>query len=502
MIKAIIFDCYGVLAGEGLVPFRQRHFGHDPKMLTASKVLSRKMVKGELSFDDLLIKLAEMAGKTYEQTVVEISTLSSKKNIELLGFIKKELKNKYKIGVLSNTAFGQLETVFSPQDLKLFDTRTLSFEVGFTKPNVKIYELAAKSLNVMPGECIFIDDNDRNILAAHNAGMLPIKYVSFNQFKRDLKRALADPAGSPNTVLEHVIKKYGDKPYKIVDHGYQNLVAIIDNQYVARIPRDHRAAKILARESEIITLLKDLDDPPLKTQKIIEFSMSPTYMVCDFIAGESMLENDIPGLPEPTQKEIGRTVARFINWLGQISSPQVLKKVAASVPDSLAWDYYLEQTIGAFDETDYPTLSAHAKRLSAQLGNFYPDGVNVIANQILHDDLYAGNIIFDESYSPIGVIDFSDMGVGDAEREMRQMYRTGQVVFDACVDEYESLSGKKIDKQRVKFWAEAQVFAALCGKIDKKTHPSFKRGMRNVKKWYPNEDWSELISDKVSVGRK
>ena len=57
---------------------------------------------------------------------------------------------------------------------ELFDAVVISGEVGMRKPDEDIYRFAAQQLGLPPGECVFIDDLDRNIEVAERLGMAGI----------------------------------------------------------------------------------------------------------------------------------------------------------------------------------------------------------------------------------------------------------------------------------------------------------------------------------------
>lgn len=91
----------------------------------------------------------------------------------------KEIKEKYKVAILSNNVQGWVE-----QDIKnykignLFDALIISSEVGERKPNAKIYYEALRRLSVKPEESVFIADEVAEDLVA--ASGLGIKTIWFN----------------------------------------------------------------------------------------------------------------------------------------------------------------------------------------------------------------------------------------------------------------------------------------------------------------------------------
>ena len=81
-----------------------------------------------------------------------------------------------KIGLVSNgqSPF-QEEKLESLGLTESFDTILVSEAVGFRKPDIKIFELACKNLDVVPAECIFVGDNPvADIEGANNAGMFSV----------------------------------------------------------------------------------------------------------------------------------------------------------------------------------------------------------------------------------------------------------------------------------------------------------------------------------------
>jgi putative hydrolase of the HAD superfamily len=95
----------------------------------------------------------------------------------LLGYIRSELKPKYKVGMLSNLGSASINSLFPPQEREaLFDATIVASQVGLTKPQPEIYQLACERLGVMPAEAIFVDDSPENIAGAAAIGMRTVLY--------------------------------------------------------------------------------------------------------------------------------------------------------------------------------------------------------------------------------------------------------------------------------------------------------------------------------------
>jgi epoxide hydrolase-like predicted phosphatase len=107
-------------------------------------------------------------------------------NHRLLDYIRQYLKARFKIGLLSNLSAAYINRLFSPADLLLFDELSLASETGVAKPDPQAYQLAAQKLGVKPEECIFVDDFVERCEAAREQGMQAVLYDSFEQATRGL----------------------------------------------------------------------------------------------------------------------------------------------------------------------------------------------------------------------------------------------------------------------------------------------------------------------------
>ena len=82
-----------------------------------------------------------------------------------------EASKKYNIYVLSNVSEYVLTYVKTLGFWDKVSGGTYSYAVGFLKPDPEIYERFISDNNVVPGECLFLDDLPQNIEAAQAAGI-------------------------------------------------------------------------------------------------------------------------------------------------------------------------------------------------------------------------------------------------------------------------------------------------------------------------------------------
>ncbi len=190
MIKAIIFDCFGVLVGKG---FEQtyRTAGGDPVRDRAfiEKTLGKANL-GLISDTEFRTTMAQQAGvsPTHWRQAVKSAELL---NTDLLAYIA-QLHGPYKTAILSNANRGVLERKIGKARLKQsFDEVVVSAEVGITKPDPRVYQLVIDRLAVAPHECLYIDDRESFLHVARQLGMGGLLYEDFHQIKHDIGKVLA-----------------------------------------------------------------------------------------------------------------------------------------------------------------------------------------------------------------------------------------------------------------------------------------------------------------------
>jgi FMN phosphatase YigB (HAD superfamily) len=145
--------------------------------------------KGRILFQSIGAGLASDEEEVMYERVGRIlsnSGLSSKlpylnpEAIPALNRLKKEFP-ELKIGVISNagTSSQTYAQVFESLRIpKVFDSLTISCDVGFVKPSRKIFEHAANSLSVNPSEILHVgDDFQADIVGAVNSGMHAALYT-------------------------------------------------------------------------------------------------------------------------------------------------------------------------------------------------------------------------------------------------------------------------------------------------------------------------------------
>jgi HAD superfamily hydrolase (TIGR01509 family) len=187
MIKAIIFDCFGVVVADTTDATYKLLGGDTEEDKEFLRDIYHKSSSGVIPAASPFI--AEKLGvpiEVWEQELKKGRTI----NEDLLEYIK-TLKENYKVGMLSNVSSLGLQRFITHERLaEYFEAVTESHVIGFAKPEARAYEIAAESLGVRLDECVFTDDREEYIEGAQHVGMKTIFFTGTEQFKTELEEML------------------------------------------------------------------------------------------------------------------------------------------------------------------------------------------------------------------------------------------------------------------------------------------------------------------------
>lgn len=198
MIKAILFDFGGVildLKTKQTIQIPQalsllfgiahdeatRLWSEEREKLLVGKETPRQFierVKNNFSCD----KKTDILLRDWENMALKEKDLI---DWDLISFIE-QLKEKYKVYVLSDTINLAQEDELSKNIYAKFDDYFLSYREGYKKPSSEAFFNVLQKINLKPAECVFVDDTETNILAAETLGINVIKYYNLEQFKKEL----------------------------------------------------------------------------------------------------------------------------------------------------------------------------------------------------------------------------------------------------------------------------------------------------------------------------
>ena len=111
-------------------------------------------------------------------------------NTDIQGLLR-SVKGRYKLAMISNINETHWEFLKEKMPIfNVFDKLVLSYEVGFRKPAVEIYNAALESVGVAPSKAFYIDDRQDLIEAAFRFGIKGVAFDGEEAFKKIEKELL------------------------------------------------------------------------------------------------------------------------------------------------------------------------------------------------------------------------------------------------------------------------------------------------------------------------
>ena len=193
MIKAAIFDWGGVLIEnptEGILQYCREVLGIGAGcMLAAYRKLIPYLQEGKITEEEFWKGVRRRTGakgelpaslwfEAFEQSYVEKADVFAV-TLELHA-------SGCRTGILSNTE-KPTKPLMDREPYRIFDPIVLSWEVGASKPQRRIFEVLIETLALPPSEILLIDDVEANIRAARELGLRGHVFTNAQTLRRDLE---------------------------------------------------------------------------------------------------------------------------------------------------------------------------------------------------------------------------------------------------------------------------------------------------------------------------
>ncbi len=184
MIKALLFDFFGVISSEVAPVWFDGHFDSERARLFKARVFERADL-GIISEEQSYIEMEAMTGVPRDKIKEEFYSLVVI-NTELVDYIR-ALRERYPVYLLSNAATPFLRNILDRYELNdLFDGVFISSEIARKKPSRDYFEYALGKIGISPTEAFFTDDNPENVSAARALGISAEVFSGVKPLKRAL----------------------------------------------------------------------------------------------------------------------------------------------------------------------------------------------------------------------------------------------------------------------------------------------------------------------------
>lgn len=198
MIKAVLFDFDGVMTIDKtgsytICKYISSVINIDYEAFSSAyrkyndKLLSGK-IKHYQMWDDLCLDL----GLDIPIQILTDSFRNTALDHRMIELIKRLKLNEYKIAMVTDNKQDRIEEIVRHQDIgKYFDVISISSEIGSGKEREEIFNKTISGLQVNFNECVFIDNQGKNLIVPKMKGM---QTVCYDDEEKNIDKLQADLA--------------------------------------------------------------------------------------------------------------------------------------------------------------------------------------------------------------------------------------------------------------------------------------------------------------------
>ena len=291
-----------------------------------------------------------------------------------------------------------------------------------------------------------------------------------------------------------VQQRYPDaRRIEFIEHGYDNVVALVDTNYAIRFPRHYEAYVRSQYEKAILPKLTAIT--AVAVPQLVESHDVPPYLVTTYVPGKHLTPDAVNALALGQQAAIGNVIGTFAHQFHSSVTveDEQASRASAQLGDQFdeSWAAYFKHKVGeaTFASVTQATI---AKQVYTAWQSYQQ---NTKQHVVIHDDLHLDNMLF-SGPELIGIVDFGEANIGTPEQEFRQLCRLHPAVLDAAIATYQQLSGYALDASEIRAWATMQELGAYSRRLTagQTDHPSFMRSCRYLDTWLPEGNWSQAAT--------
>lgn len=257
-------------------------------------------------------------------------------------------------------------------------------------------------------------------------------------------------------LLENLIQKikveFPDIQYsnaKLITHGWDNEVVILDNTFIFRFPRNNEYQDRFKVEVRLLEYLKDKVNVAIPEYAYI--SQDKTWGGHYMIQGEELQAELFQTQSDNVKEKIVKDLANFLTVIHK-TPKEVVQEMGISTGDDYSWSpSHVREIYEGVKSKLYPILRTEEISWIDYQFNHYFSLRSEINQALVHSDLNGDHIFFDEKQGKIsGIIDFANVYYADSAVDFSRLLDYGEDFMRKVIDQYQGFKDEDL-VQRAKF---------------------------------------------------
>lgn len=219
--------------------------------------------------------------------------------------------------------------------------------------------------------------------------------------------------------------------YRYIDEGWDHEVLILDEQLVFRFPGDEEYTNKLKTEISVLEYLEDR--VPVRIPDYTYVPINKNFAGYTLVPGQQLLPSYLQALPQGEYKEVVKQLAGFLSAIHT-------EDIAGSVFREVSQSFLAEDQKALKKQVANNLKKALTAEDFALVEGIIAEVDELVTRQLpqafIHNDVYSRHLLWDTKSRKLGVIDFSDMCIGDPAVDFAELYEYGSHFVTAVFDQY------------------------------------------------------------------
>lgn len=246
------------------------------------------------------------------------------------------------------------------------------------------------------------------------------------------------------------------KKYSYLRSAFDHDVFVINNELVFRFPRTEVVRKRLQTEIDFLNFFKDKTS--VNIPHYVYISKQGDFAGYRKIPGKILTPSAFKTESKQNKEKIIHQLVIFINQFHSIDLAQFETFHPKKRKDFIEIEERIEQQL---KEKLFRKLSKHE---ISTIKNFYEESkqyLNQIPTCPIHGDLYAYNVVWDKQTCQVGIIDFSDILLGDAASDFEVFYDYGVEYVQKAYEQYRGQKDENFLKRAEIYYKVHAIYTLL-----------------------------------------